>query len=596
VNNRTFFVAAPLLGMLAFACTSNSPSAPQTRVSGSPDSTAPALQPSPPAQGSARGEVGQGSGPLPARDPGAAGGAFPTVNGELPCAARPIGAGAELGCPPPFLASKTLYAPQGDLSTYEPPPSGFVPIFTQLVARHGARGLSSFEDDAVAYAMWQRASADQALTSLGAELGPDILRVMKANALLGSGVRGITAPGYGNLTQIGMDEHRDLAARLLQRLPEYFAELESTAQTSKRSIVVVSSGVDRAVDSAAFFVSSLTAERPLLGSLIAQPLAPSGYPTGSPVEKPAGTNRFLLYFHKLTPELDLVTDATDPYFQTYQSSLSYQAYKDDPGVNAKVDAVKAAPSVLTAARDVLERLFSKAFVDEIEAGTLTFTNTDTFTFASDDGAHSAEIVGDGATTVDNITDAALTLYGLYAIAPGLRTETQGVDFARYLSAADAQLFAYLDDADDFYTKGPGILETGARNYQMGQILLDDFFSEVDAIAAGDLSHGAKLRFTHAEMVIPLVSILGLENLFTPVPDADIYSYDTNPWRGEDVAPMAANIQWDVYRNAEGEVLVKMLRNEKEQEFKRDCDSARIDPGSFYYDFGNLKACYARVPR
>lgn len=582
MNHRTFFVAAPILGMLAFACTSDSPSAPPTNVSGSPDNTAPALQPSP-AQGSGQGEVGQGSGPLPARDPGA-------------CVSGPNGVAAELGCPLPFLASKTLYTPQADLSTYEPPPAGFVPIFTQLVARHGARGLSSFEDDAVAYAMWQRASADQALTPLGAQLGPDILRVIEANALLGSGVQGITTPGYGNLTQIGMDEHRDLAARLLHRLPGYFADLESTVQTSKRTIVVVSSGVDRAVDSAAFFVRSLTAERPQLGPLILQPPAPSGYPAGLPVEKPAGTNRFLLYFHKLNPELDLVTDAADPYFQTYQSSLSYQAYKDDPGVNAKVDAVKAAPSVLTASREVLERLFSKAFVDEIEAGTLSFTNTDTFTFASDDGAYGAEIVGDGETTVDNLTDAALTLYGLYAIAPGLRTETQGVDFARYLPAADAQLFASLDDADDFYTKGPGILETGAKNYQMAQVLLDDFFSEVDAIAAGDLSHGAKLRFTHAEMVIPFVSILGLENLFTPVRDADIYSYDTNPWRGEDVAPMAANIQWDVYRNAAGVVLVKMLRNEKEQDFKRDCDSARIGPASLYYDFSDLKACYGRAPR
>jgi len=76
--------------------------------------------------------------------------------------------------------------------------------------------------------------------------------------------------------------------------------------------------------------------------------------------------------------------------------------------------------------------------------------------------------------------------------------------------------------------------------------------------------------------------------------ANTYSYDNNPWRGELVSPMAANVQWDVYRNAFGALLVKMLYNEKEIDFKAACDSARYADGSHYYDYTRLATCYGHT--
>ena len=128
--------------------------------------------------------------------------------------------------------TKTPYAPQQDPATYAAPPAGFQPIFTQLVARHGSRGLTSMKNDAALYAMWQQAAAQDALTPLGRELGPDILALMKANALLGYGVAGIERPGYGNLSQTGIDEHRQLAVRMLARLPSLFAQVGQDAATA----------------------------------------------------------------------------------------------------------------------------------------------------------------------------------------------------------------------------------------------------------------------------------------------------------------------------------------------------------------------------
>ena len=83
------------------------------------------------------------------------------------------------------LGTATPYRPQQDLGSYQPPPEGFAPVYTQLLARHGSRGLSSPKLDLAVYNMWRRAASDGALTELGAKLGPDLERIMRANALLG---------------------------------------------------------------------------------------------------------------------------------------------------------------------------------------------------------------------------------------------------------------------------------------------------------------------------------------------------------------------------------------------------------------------------
>src|SRR3954462_9368212 len=43
----------------------------------------------------------------------------------------------------PNYGTATPYRPRQDIGSYQPPPEGFAPVFTQLVARHGSRGLSS---------------------------------------------------------------------------------------------------------------------------------------------------------------------------------------------------------------------------------------------------------------------------------------------------------------------------------------------------------------------------------------------------------------------------------------------------------------------
>jgi len=490
--------------------------------------------------------------------------------------------------PNAYLTTATPYQPQQNAASYEAEPAGFTPVFTEAVVRHGSRGQSSF--DGTVYNMYLKAAADGALTPLGAQLGPDVMTMMQANALLDVGVAGITAPGYGNLSQTGIMEEQQIAARLLQRLPSYFAQLPA----SNRQIVMVNSGVNRVADSAGFFAQSLLTNNPSLGPLILKSAPLTAYPSNKPVAQAAGVNRFLLYFHKLAAKTDLVNSASDPYYQTYQDSLTYQAYLKNANMVAKVNSILTDPDAAANARAVLEMLFTKDFVDKIDNGTYTFTNSGSYIFTTSDGSYSTTVSGDGSTTVQSLSDAANELYSFYATAPAMQNELDNMDFSKYIPAAQASVLSYLDDVQSFYQKGPGIAEDGSSTFRMAQLLINDLFNEVDAVAKGDFSHGAKLRFTHGEEIMPLASILGLKNVFVQVPNASNYSYNTNPWRGAIVSPYAANVQWDVYSNGAGTLLVKMLYNEKEADFKADCDQARYAPGSHYYDYGRLTACYNHV--
>lgn len=441
------------------------------------------------------------------------------------------------------------------------------------------------------YAIWQQADRDKALTPLGQQLGPDIMKIIRANALLGYGVKGVTEPGYGNLSTLGIEEHQQLARRMVQRLPSLFASLAGLGLGEKRHLMLVSSGKDRSSDSALNFRDALVADAPFLEPLIDWTPGLNGYPADKPRQQPVGINRFLLYFFAPDPERDLVIDPDDPYFETYQAGRGYEAYLKTARYLDRIAAIENDPAYLAAARSALEHLFEKEFIDKLENGTYRFANTGSFTFTSDDGRFSTTVTGDGKAPLQGIAAAATMLYELYNIAPGLRNEAN-VDFTKYLAPAQARALSFRQDAEKFYMSGPGFTESNDITHRMARILVRDFFDEIDAVARGDMRHAAMLRFGHAETLLPLAAELGIPDMSEPLPDGQPYSHDNSPWRGARTAPMAVNLQCDSYINANGIVLVKMLYNEREVHFKTACKDARIAPDSYFYLFHKLQACYA----
>jgi hypothetical protein len=320
----------------------------------------------------------------------------------------------------------------------------------------------------------------------------------------------------------------------LARLPDLFG---SAVIPPGRHVSVLTSGKDRAVDSGKNFVESLGAHMAALAPWIDPPI----------------TNTDLLYFHKAPQNAD------------YQKWLA-----TDPTLHAKLEAIVYSKSSHKQARRLLEKIISPSFVDRLAAGDYRLEDPKTH-----------ELV------VWNDVDAAQALYMLYQVAPGLSHEGTW-NFDQFVDQQSASWFGYLSDSDQFYGKGPSFANA-TITFKMAQVLQDDFFNAVDAIRSRRSNFVATLRFAHAEIVIPLAALMQLPDSDEQTPVADTYTYDNNDWRGASVSPYAVNMQWDVYSNAEGDYLVRMLYNEQQSRFKASCKSIRKK--SFYYRFDELKRCY-----
>ena len=101
-------------------------------------------------------------------------------------------------------------------------------------------------------------------------------------------------------------------------------------------------------------------------------------------------------------------------------------------------------------------------------------------------------------------------------------------------------------------------EFGGLNMEASRALGLDFVERADACIADDRV-AADLRFGHDSGLWPLAGLFELEGVGNRCKASDA----ANRCPGWKWMPMAANLQMVFYRNTSGEVLVKILYNEKE---------------------------------
>ncbi|MEV5508186.1 histidine-type phosphatase [Streptomyces orinoci] len=157
-----------------------------------------------------------------------------------------------------FYGTKTPYTPQENPARYQHAPQGYIPVFTEHVARHGSRAMTDGDDGETVLALLRRGQEHHALTGLGRRLAPRVRSLLSAASTL----------GYGNLSALGAQEHRQTAQRMARRLPSLFRAIAA----QHRPITVETSGVDRTVASARAFTGGLAAADPALAALIQKPV------------------------------------------------------------------------------------------------------------------------------------------------------------------------------------------------------------------------------------------------------------------------------------------------------------------------------------
>lgn len=442
-----------------------------------------------------------------------------------------------------YYSTKQPYSPAAPISSYSQPPAGFHQIYTTSVDRHGSRGLSGFKYDDLAQQMLQAAQERGQLTGLGERLIPQVEAMIKVNeALTGPG-----EPGYGNLTTFGREELRGIGVRNAARNTAF---LDRVAASDNDKVKFMSSGEDRAIESGQQFGNGLLSVNPALASHLVD-----GIGNGTVNLE---TRKDLLYAHK---------------YKKLDSYKAYAAWKDGEVLEAKVQEAYDKPASKEAANTLLSKIFAPEFIADLASGKETFVGRN-----------------DDSKKVEGIVDAALQFYNLYIIAPALEREAakpkEGWIFHEYMDDTDGPVFAYLLDVEDYYQKGPAIAgETVA--YDNYAPLLNHMIQGVkDRAAGGEIA--AEYRFGHAETIIPLAALLKLPGSEKGVPADEVMTYENSTWRGDKVAPMGANIQWDAFQNDKGVTLVRMLYNEAEIPFHAGC--MPVADESMFYTIDELADC------
>lgn len=531
-----------------------------------------------------------------------------------------------------YYSSKQPYiVPQQAVDmSYSAAPEGYAITYTEMLARHGSRGLSSYKYDALLMKMAETAKAENGFVDK--ETGEEFIKNLEA----------ITAAnvdnGYGMLTGQGESQHQGIGERAYKRNQTLFDQAAADGET----IEYESSGEARATESGENF--KLGFDSASNGELANSYVTPAN-PTGQTTDGIFNASPNTLYFHKVkNPDGEGKAEGSTEW----KIASEYEQFvEDNSTIDAAMDYIEGKGE--SVADDLLGQIFDSEFLDNIgeEEGQYSWYNTsdgkehadevnnvtgeeepdglddktgkDINLFWNDapnaDVNVDADARGEMEKHITSKVDAAMDLYNLYIIAADMKAENIGshtFNFDQYferIKPTEGKTFAWILDAEDFYEKGPSYAGQ-TETYRIAQPLLDDFFNSIDDRVDGGKT-AATFRFAHAETIIPFAALIKAPGSEEQIPQGKIYDpldslgdqgYKSN-WYGESVTPMAANIQWDVATKDDPETgkaytpLVRMLYNETEVPFNASCRP--VAEGSTWYKESELKSCLGleekRVP-
>lgn len=169
--------------------------------------------------------------------------------------------------------------------------------------------------------------------------------------------------------------------------------------------------------------------------------------------------------------------------------------------------------------------------------------------------------------VDTMTQKVEFLSNLYTVYAILPNTDIRVNLGDYFTGDELYRLWQLQNVRQYMEKGPSGLASNLPVAIAFPLLEDFLITSYNSIVDGGVS--ADFRFAHAETIIPFAALLGIEEAsFQTQNPFDVSEH----WKDFVVSPMAANIMWVFYSNDQGNILVKMLLNEKEVAFPLDTDT------------------------
>ena len=172
-----------------------------------------------------------------------------------------------------------------------------------------------------------------------------------------------------------------------------------------------------------------------------------------------------------------------------------------------------------------------------------------------------------------------------AICQDLEYELGGLDIRHYLTEDELMGLAIAYNERTYGSYGNS-LDFGDRITWAAKWLVEDIIARADAAIEKGSDTAADLRFGHDSGILPLAGLLGLDGVSARYPMGQAYKNGFYAWER---IPMGTNLQMVFYQNRKGEVLVKILYNERETRIP----AVPTFQGP-YYRWDDLKAYLVRI--
>lgn len=334
------------------------------------------------------------------------------------------------------LGSKQNYNAPNEII---PLPKGYEVKYISHLARHGSRFMSSPNEDIALFNLMSDAEQKNQLT----EEGKALFEEVKILNMLQFG-------RYGHLTQIGRDEHFDMAQRLYSIAPEFFL--------SSQNFIGNATFKSRAKNSRASFIKGI---------------------------EEVGVN---VNWEKYEAKKN-----EDPLLRFHEISPKYLAYLDSSKWLNQINDEIYSDEFRDIAFSLLPKYFDKALLEKFDNRELSYLN------------------GKGQEKITSQIEIILALYECFKISFAI-PENQRPDFMIF-TPKQTHILAKVGDIEAFYKKGPGFPKRDI-SYKNSVPLLMNLTHDLEQASQNDLDYQGYFNFAHAETTLPLSILLNINNCNT----------------------------------------------------------------------------------
>ncbi|MGG9961826.1 histidine-type phosphatase [Ferruginibacter sp. SUN106] len=258
-------------------------------------------------------------------------------------------------------------------------------------------------------------------------------------------------------------------------------------------------------------------------------------------------------------EPEIAKQLNDTTLRFYDMSPAYDAYKENGNWLQYLQQLKAAEKYNQLATKITAQFFTPSYFKNIAAKDQDKFTADLYGFITIFYSVQKEIEDAGYTIAD-------------------------VDMQSFLTCTQLFTLGKIDNAEDFFVKGPGADVNGIQ-VKIALPLLADFIITTDEYVKTKTVN-AQLRFSHAETISPYATLLGLTTAATATRSV---SSINRIWNADKVIPLSSNIQWILYKKQGSEnYLVKFLLNEKEVAVK-----GLLTKTFPYYNWNDVRSFYIK---